>query len=181
MHFEGLANPTRLLIVERLAATSEMRVSELADYCQVSQPRMSWHLRILRKAEVIRTRRDGREVFCRLDREAIASHFKSFARLISVAGMPAEITSTTPVHEGSVVSKKVKVAIIGVGNCASSFVQGLEYYKHADPNDTVPGLMHVDLGGYHISDIEISAAFDIDILKVGKDVSEAIFSGSTTP
>ena len=74
-------------------------------------------------------------------------------------------------------SKKVRVAIIGVGNCASSFVQGLEYYKHADPNDRVPGLMHVNLGGYHISDIEISAAFDIDIEKVGKDVSEAIFSG----
>ncbi|MGA7987156.1 MAG: metalloregulator ArsR/SmtB family transcription factor [Candidatus Dormiibacterota bacterium] len=101
VHFEGLANPTRLLIVERLAATSELRVSELADYCQVSQPRMSWHLRILRKADIIRTRRDGREVFCRLDREAIASHFKSFARLISVAGMPAEIASPTPVHEGA--------------------------------------------------------------------------------
>jgi ArsR family transcriptional regulator len=101
VHFEGLANPTRLLIVERLAATSEMRVSELADFCQVSQPRMSWHLRILRKAEVIRTRRDGREVFCRLDREAIANHFKSFARLISVAGMPAELPSITPIHEGA--------------------------------------------------------------------------------
>ncbi len=101
VHFEGLANPTRLLIVERLAAASEMRVSELADFCQVSQPRMSWHLRILRKAEVIRTRRDGREVFCRLDREAIATHFKSFARLISVAGVPSDITSTTPVHEGA--------------------------------------------------------------------------------
>ena len=74
-------------------------------------------------------------------------------------------------------SNKVRVAIIGVGNCASSFIQGLEYYKNADPNDTVPGLMHVDLGGYHISDIEISAAFDIDREKVGKDVSEAIFSG----
>jgi ArsR family transcriptional regulator, arsenate/arsenite/antimonite-responsive transcriptional repressor len=101
VHFEGLANPTRLLIVERLAATSEMRVSELADFCQVSQPRMSWHLRILRKAEVIRTRRDGREVFCRLDREAIANHFKSFARLISVGGIPAELPSTTPIHEGA--------------------------------------------------------------------------------
>jgi DNA-binding transcriptional ArsR family regulator len=101
VHFEGLANPTRLLIVERLASTSEMRVSELADFCQVSQPRMSWHLRILRRAEVIRTRREGREVFCRLDRDAIATHFKSFARLISSAGMPAEITSTTPVHEGA--------------------------------------------------------------------------------
>jgi len=75
------------------------------------------------------------------------------------------------------VSNKVRVAIIGVGNCASSFVQGLEYYKNADPNDVVPGLMHVDLGGYHISDIEISAAFDIDAQKVGKDVSQAIFSG----
>jgi myo-inositol-1-phosphate synthase len=75
------------------------------------------------------------------------------------------------------VSKKVRVAIIGVGNCASSFIQGLEFYKNADPNDSVPGLMHVDLGGYHISDIEISAAFDIDREKVGKDVSEAIFSG----
>src|SRR5438105_13382186 len=72
VHFEGLANPTRLLIVERLAAASEMRVSELADYCQVSQPRMSWHLRILRKAAVIRTRRDGREVCCRVDRAPIA-------------------------------------------------------------------------------------------------------------
>ena len=71
---------------------------------------------------------------------------------------------------------KVRVAIIGVGNCASSFVQGLEYYKNADPNDVVPGLMHVTLGGYHISDIEVSAAFDIDSNKVGKDLSEAIFS-----
>ena len=93
--------PTRLLIVERLAATSEMRVSELADFCQVSQPRMSWHLRILRKAEVIRTRREGREVFCRLDRDAIANHFKSFSRLISSAGVPTEITSPTPIHEGA--------------------------------------------------------------------------------
>src|SRR4030088_506039 len=74
-------------------------------------------------------------------------------------------------------SKKVRVAIIGVGNCASSLVQGVEYYKNADPNDVVPGLMHVDLGGYHIRDIEFSAAFDIDATKVGKDLSEAIWSG----
>jgi len=75
------------------------------------------------------------------------------------------------------VSSKVRVGVIGVGNCASSFVQGLEYYKNATSGDSIPGLMHVDLGGYHISDIEISAAFDIDVEKVGKDVSEAIFSG----
>jgi len=72
---------------------------------------------------------------------------------------------------------KVRVAIIGVGNCASSFVQGVQYYRHADPRDSVPGLMHVDLGGYHVRDIEFSAAFDIDADKVGKDLSEAIFSG----
>jgi len=72
---------------------------------------------------------------------------------------------------------KVRVAVVGVGNCASSFVQGVQYYKDADPRESVPGLMHVDLGGYHISDIEFSAAFDIDADKVGKDLSEAIWSG----
>jgi myo-inositol-1-phosphate synthase len=72
---------------------------------------------------------------------------------------------------------KVRVAIIGVGNCASSFVQGVQYYRDADPGRDVPGLMHVDLGGYHVRDIEFSAAFDIDADKVGKDLSEAIFAG----
>jgi myo-inositol-1-phosphate synthase len=74
-------------------------------------------------------------------------------------------------------SGKVRVAIVGVGNCASSFVQGVQYYQNAKPGESVPGLMHVDLGGYHISDIEFSAAFDIDADKVGKDLSQAIFSG----
>ncbi|MFN8131866.1 MAG: inositol-3-phosphate synthase [Solirubrobacteraceae bacterium] len=72
---------------------------------------------------------------------------------------------------------KVRVAIIGVGNCASSFVQGVQYYKDADEHERVPGLMHVNLGGYHVRDIEFTAAFDIDKDKVGKDLSEAIFSG----
>jgi myo-inositol-1-phosphate synthase len=72
---------------------------------------------------------------------------------------------------------KVRVAVIGVGNCASAFVQGVHYYKNADPAARVPGLMHVDLGGYHVRDIEFSAAFDIDADKVGKDLSEAIWSG----
>jgi myo-inositol-1-phosphate synthase len=74
-------------------------------------------------------------------------------------------------------TEKVRVAIVGVGNCASAFVQGVEYYKDANPDARVPGLMHVDLGGYHISDIEFTAAFDIDQDKVGKDLSEAIWSG----
>ncbi len=71
--------------------------------------------------------------------------------------------------------KKVRVAIIGVGNCASSLVQGTQFYKGAKEDEPVPGLMHVNLGGYHIRDIEFSAAFDIDKNKVGKDISEAIF------
>jgi myo-inositol-1-phosphate synthase len=74
-------------------------------------------------------------------------------------------------------TEKVRVAIVGVGNCASSFVQGVEHYRGADPTQQVPGLMHVDLGGYHVGDIEFSAAFDIDADKVGKDLSEAIWAG----
>ena len=71
---------------------------------------------------------------------------------------------------------KVRAAIIGVGNCASSLVQGVYYYRNAKDREFVPGLMHVNLGGYHISDIEFSAAIDIDINKVGKDLSEAIYT-----
>ncbi|HYH59270.1 MAG TPA: inositol-3-phosphate synthase [Thermoleophilaceae bacterium] len=72
---------------------------------------------------------------------------------------------------------KVRVAIIGVGNCASAFVQGVHFYKDASPDEPVPGLMHTDLGGYHVRDIEFTAAFDIDSDKVGKDLGEAIWSG----
>jgi myo-inositol-1-phosphate synthase len=72
--------------------------------------------------------------------------------------------------------KKVRVAIIGVGNCASSLVQGVHFYRDASETDRVPGLMHVNLGGYHIRDIEFTAAFDVVDTKVGKDLSEAIFA-----
>ena len=68
----------------------------------------------------------------------------------------------------------VRVAIVGVGNCASSLVQGVEYYKDADPSGTVPGLMHVSFGEYHVADVEFVAAFDVDDKKVGKDLAEAI-------
>src|SRR3954470_684122 len=71
---------------------------------------------------------------------------------------------------------EVRIAIVGLGNCASSLVQGLEYYKDADPNDRVPGLMHVELGDYHIRDIRIVAAFAVDANKVGQDVADAIFT-----
>jgi myo-inositol-1-phosphate synthase len=72
---------------------------------------------------------------------------------------------------------KIRVAIVGVGNCASSLVQGRYYYENTKDGEIVPGLMHVNLGGYHISDIEFVAAFDVDKTKVGKDLSEAIFAG----
>jgi len=74
-------------------------------------------------------------------------------------------------------SDKVRVAIVGVGNCSSSLVQGVYYYQDAKDDDFIPGLMHVNLGGYHVRDVEFVAAFDVDEDKVGKDLSEAIFSG----
>jgi myo-inositol-1-phosphate synthase len=71
---------------------------------------------------------------------------------------------------------KVRVAIIGVGNCANSLVQGVQFYKDADPDEFVPGLMHVDLGGYHVADVEFTAAFDVTTDKVGKDLADAIWA-----
>jgi len=87
------------------------------------------------------------------------------------------VSDTSSNGAGRYQHEKVRVAIIGVGNCANSFVQGIQYYKDADANGRVPGLMHVDLGGYHIRDVEFTAAFDVDKEKVGKDLSEAIWSG----
>jgi myo-inositol-1-phosphate synthase len=88
------------------------------------------------------------------------------------------VTDSSPTNGASrYQGEKVRVAIVGVGNCASSFVQGVQHYKDADPKQSVPGLMHVDLGGYHVRDIEFTAAFDIDADKVGKDLSEAIWAG----
>lgn len=74
-------------------------------------------------------------------------------------------------------SKEIRVAIAGVGNCASSLLQGVEYYKDATPGETVPGLMHVEMGGYHVRDVNVVCAFDVDAAKVGQDLSKAIFSG----
>ena len=83
-------------------------------------------------------------------------------------------TAPAPAHTPEK-SKKIRVAIVGVGNCASSLIQGRYYYENAAETDFVPGLMHVNLGGYHVRDIEFVAAFDIDKNKVGKDLSEAIY------
>jgi myo-inositol-1-phosphate synthase len=75
-------------------------------------------------------------------------------------------------------NRKVRVAIAGVGNCANSLVQGVEYYRDADPTERVPGLMHVVLGGYHVRDVEFVAAFDVDAQKVGLDLGKAILAGA---
>jgi myo-inositol-1-phosphate synthase len=96
---------------------------------------------------------------------------------MKLEGFSVTETSTTTNGGPRYQTEKVRVAIVGVGNCASSFVQGVQYYKDADPTQAVPGLMHVDLGGYHVNDIEFTAAFDIDADKVGKDLSEAIWAG----
>ena len=73
--------------------------------------------------------------------------------------------------------EKIRVAIAGVGNCASSLIQGVTYYKDAKEGDNVPGLMHVTLGGFHVSDLDFVAAFDVDASKVGQDLSKAIEGG----
>src|SRR6195256_5981001 len=75
----------------------------------------------------------------------------------------------------------VRVAIVGVGNCASALVQGVHKYRDASPDEFVPGLMHVDLGGYHVRDIQFVAAFDVDARKVGHDLAEAIFADPNNP
>src|ERR1700682_6376514 len=72
--------------------------------------------------------------------------------------------------------KKVRVAVIGVGNCESSLVEGVHYYRDAKPGDDIPGIMHVNIGGYHLRDIEFVAAFDVDKNKVGKDLADAIYA-----
>ena len=73
--------------------------------------------------------------------------------------------------------KKVRIAIVGIGNCASSLVQGIQFYKDKADDATVPGLMHTRLGGYHVGDIEFTLGIDVNVTKVGKDLSKAIFAG----
>src|SRR5205085_8522265 len=79
-------------------------------------------------------------------------------------------------EDTALLDDRVRVALIGVGNCANSLLQGREYYKDAPDDQFVPGLMHVNLGGYHIRDIEFTAAFDVTTGKVGKDLADAIWA-----
>ena len=110
-----------------------------------------------------------------LDSQAPGPRVPSGARPARPAGPGGEDMSeatNTPSVAG-----KIRVAIAGVGNCASSLLQGVEYYRNADPNESVPGLMHVELGGYHVRDVQFVAAFDVDAAKVGVNLSKAIWAG----
>ncbi|HEY8648556.1 MAG TPA: inositol-3-phosphate synthase [Candidatus Limnocylindria bacterium] len=89
---------------------------------------------------------------------------------------PTAARVTRPVGRPPKRRRPIRVAIIGVGNCASSLVQGVHYYRNAKAGDKIPGLMHVELGGYHLRDVEFVAAFDVDRNKVGKDLADAIYA-----
>src|SRR6185312_16833050 len=91
-------------------------------------------------------------------------------RLFMAFGHPRKLSAVGDTVSGH----PIRVAIIGVGNCATSLIQGVEYYKDADAETTIPGLMHVEFGPYHVNDVEFVAAFDVDAKKVGLDLSEAI-------
>ena len=116
------------------------------------------------------------------DRTSSNANDVILAALAAGLGVPSARNRKEPMasrngsENGPRAKDKVRVAIIGVGNCANSLLQGVEYYKDAGPVDTVPGLMHVDLGGYHVSDVEFTAAFDVVEGKVGVDLADAIWA-----
>jgi myo-inositol-1-phosphate synthase len=124
------------------------------------------------------------EIHAEASRRGAHANDVILAALADGLGVPSQskrkgketMASTNGSKNGARAKEKVRVAIIGVGNCANSLLQGVEYYKDASPQDTVPGLMHVDLGGYHISDIEFTAAFDVVKGKVGLDLADAIWA-----
>jgi DNA-binding transcriptional ArsR family regulator len=105
-YFEGLANPTRLRIVQRLAEVKQARVSDVALLLGISQPRMSWHLRLLRRARIVTTRREGREVLCRLDRESIAESFSRFFQLLDGTAEPGPGFEPEPAQESAPIASQ---------------------------------------------------------------------------
>ncbi|HXF98291.1 MAG TPA: inositol-3-phosphate synthase [Gaiellaceae bacterium] len=120
------------------------------------------------RAEASRSRANANDVILAALADALGVPFSTKERI--------PMAQTDGATNGKRTQDKVRVAIIGVGNCANALVQGVEYYKDASPADGVPGLMHVDLGGYHVSDIEFSAAFDVVKGKVGLDLADAIWA-----
>ena len=146
------------------------RRSPLAGASGVTLLRMPDALKASIDAEAARTDSHANDVILQVLADELGIPFKSNRRKEPMA-------STNGKTNGRVRSEdKIRVAIIGVGNCANSLLQGVEYYKDADPDTFVPGLMHVDLGGYHVRDVEFTAAFDVTKDKVGKDLADAIWA-----
>jgi myo-inositol-1-phosphate synthase len=146
------------------------RRSPLAGASGVTLLRMPDALKSAIDTEAARTGSHANDVILQVLADELGIPFKSNRRKEPMA-------STNGKTNGKVRSEdKVRVAIIGVGNCANSLLQGVEYYKDADPETFVPGLMHVDLGGYHVRDVEFTAAFDVTKDKVGKDLADAIWA-----
>jgi myo-inositol-1-phosphate synthase len=124
-----------------------------------------------------RIRREAVELDTNLNQMIIQTLADELGVTLGGARRKEPMAETDGRRNGRVRSEdRVRVAIIGVGNCANSLLQGVEYYKDAAPDDFVPGLMHVDLGGYHVRDVEFTAAFDVTTEKVGKDLADAIWA-----
>jgi hypothetical protein len=124
-----------------------------------------------------RLRREAVDLDTNLNQIIVQTLADELGITLSAARRKEPMAQTDGRRNGRVRSEdRVRVAIVGVGNCANSLLQGVEYYKDAAPDDFVPGLMHVDLGGYHVRDVEFTAAFDVTTDKVGKDLADAIWA-----
>jgi myo-inositol-1-phosphate synthase len=159
------------ILAERFGVpyTPTGRRSPLAGASGVTLLRMPEPLKDAIDAETARTGANANDVILHVLADELEIPFESNRK--------EPMASTNGKANGRVRSEdKVRVAIIGVGNCANSLLQGVEYYKDADPETFVPGLMHVDLGGYHVRDVEFTAAFDVTKDKVGKDLADAIWA-----
>jgi myo-inositol-1-phosphate synthase len=154
------------------------RRSPLPGSSRVVLLRMPDELKVELQAEAARSKQTVNDVVLHALSRQLAVPFASNRRRPARGRRKeAMAASGNGSHNGRARSQeKVRVALVGVGNCANSLLQGVVYYRDADPGDSVPGLMHVDLGGYHISDIEFVAAFDVVRGKVGVDLAEAIWA-----
>jgi myo-inositol-1-phosphate synthase len=160
------------ILAERFgfAYTPSGRRSPLAGTSGVALLRIPAELQRLIKAEARRTRSTANRVILQVLAEELGIPVEPNRRKEAMASTDGRRNDRARSED------RVRVAIIGVGNCANSLLQGVQYYRDAEPGDFVPGLMHVDLGGYHVRDIEFTAAFDVTTDKVGKDLADAIWA-----
>ena len=168
--FRYLPPETRIRLLERRRATLEDRLSTIKDSLHTTRERVDTYTLSLMEHGRSATESDIAWL------EGLIAAERTQGPRSEPRGGTKRRESPHASQKGAHIMSKVRLAIVGVGNCASSLVQGLEYYKDANPDERVPGLMHVELGGYHIRDIEVVAAFDVDAKKVGRDVAEAIYT-----